>query len=332
MIGVTENFRKIQDLLAKAAADAERPVEQIRLLAVSKKKPVEAILEAVAAGQRDFGENFVQEGLEKIVSCGRDDLVWHFIGHLQSNKTRLVAEHFQWVHTIDRLKIDRAFVRDITSDPDDSAIAMAVIAMASSMNLRVLAEGVETEPQMSFLQNRQCDEMQGYHLGRPLPAPEVARLVRDHESRGWQPQSRCEKPTLLVVDDDTRTLDGLGAALGSEHYEILTAGNAERGFEILATHDVGVVLADYRMPGMKGDQFLGRVRTLYPRATRIMMSSESNSSFLISAVNTCEIYKILEKPIALPMLRKVVSEAFQLFERNGHDSQVADSPRTASVG
>ena len=107
VIGVTENYRKIQDLLAKAAADAGRPGDPVRLLAVSKKKPVEAILAAAAAGQRDFGENFVQEGLEKIENCGRDDLVWHFIGHLQSNKTRAVAQHFQWVHTIDRLKIAR---------------------------------------------------------------------------------------------------------------------------------------------------------------------------------------------------------------------------------
>ena len=107
MIGVTENFRKIQDLLANAAADAGRPPGSVRLLAVSKKKPVEAILEAADAGQREFGENFVQEGLEKIEKCARDDLVWHFIGHLQSNKTRPVAENFDWVHTIDRLKVAR---------------------------------------------------------------------------------------------------------------------------------------------------------------------------------------------------------------------------------
>ena len=105
MIRVTENFRKIQDLLAKAAADAKRPADHIRLLAVSKKKPLEAVLEAVHAGQRDFGENFVQEGLGKIRAAGRDDLTWHFIGHLQSNKTRVVAENFQWVHTVERLKI-----------------------------------------------------------------------------------------------------------------------------------------------------------------------------------------------------------------------------------
>ena len=107
MIRVTENFRKIQDLLAKAAVDAGRSAGSIRLLAVSKKKPAETVLEAYSAGQRDFGENFVQEGLEKITEVDRDDAIWHFIGHLQSNKTKAVAQHFQWVHTIDRLKVAR---------------------------------------------------------------------------------------------------------------------------------------------------------------------------------------------------------------------------------
>lgn len=105
MIGVTENFRKIQDLLAQAAIAAGRRTGDVRLLAASKRQPVSAILEAARAGQRDFGENIVQEGIEKMAATGRDDLVWHFIGHLQSNKTRAVAEHFSWVHTVDRLKI-----------------------------------------------------------------------------------------------------------------------------------------------------------------------------------------------------------------------------------
>jgi pyridoxal phosphate enzyme (YggS family) len=104
VIRVTENLREIRDLLAKAAVEAGRDPAGVRLLAVSKKKPVSLILEAAAAGQRDFGENFVQEGVEKIMQTGRNDLRWHFIGHLQNNKTRTVAEHFDWVHTVDRLK------------------------------------------------------------------------------------------------------------------------------------------------------------------------------------------------------------------------------------
>ena len=126
MIRVTENFRKIQDLLAKSAAEAERDPDSVRLLAVSKKKPLSAILEAAAAGQRDFGENFVQEGVAKIVEAGRDDLTWHFIGHLQSNKTRDVARHFDWVHTIDRLKIARRISEQRPDDKGDLNVCIEV--------------------------------------------------------------------------------------------------------------------------------------------------------------------------------------------------------------
>jgi pyridoxal phosphate enzyme (YggS family) len=105
VIRVTENLRKIRNLLAKASNDAGRVDESVRLLAVSKKQPLASIVAAAQAGQRDFGENFVQEGLEKIAAIDRNDLIWHFIGHLQANKTRSVAAHFHWVHTVDRLKI-----------------------------------------------------------------------------------------------------------------------------------------------------------------------------------------------------------------------------------
>jgi pyridoxal phosphate enzyme (YggS family) len=82
-------------------------VAEITLVAVSKTQPVAAVREAYAAGQRDFGENFVQEAVEKIEALARPDARWHFIGHIQSNKTRDIAQHFDWVHTIDRLKVAR---------------------------------------------------------------------------------------------------------------------------------------------------------------------------------------------------------------------------------
>jgi PLP dependent protein len=104
VIGVTENLALISNLLAFSATEAGREPDAVKLLAVSKKQPLAKILAAHHAGQRDFGENFVQEGLEKIDQTRDLGLVWHFIGHLQSNKTRLVAENFDWVHTIDKLK------------------------------------------------------------------------------------------------------------------------------------------------------------------------------------------------------------------------------------
>lgn len=107
MSQVTTNLMLVRQRLELAALAAKREPEDIQLLAVSKTFPAMAVEEAMHAGQIAFGENYVQEGVEKIQQLAklRPWLEWHFIGPLQSNKTREVAEHFDWVHSIDRLKI-----------------------------------------------------------------------------------------------------------------------------------------------------------------------------------------------------------------------------------
>ena len=151
MIRVTENFRKIQDLLAKAAIEAERQPQSVRLLAASKTQSPETVLEAASTGQLDFGENFAKEGIEKMKATGRDDLIWHFIGHIQSNKTRVIAEHFAWVHTIERLKIaerlskQRPFYADdlnvcIEVNIDDEAGKSGIAATATLELAKAIAE------------------------------------------------------------------------------------------------------------------------------------------------------------------------------------------------
>lgn len=126
MIRVTENLGKIRDLLTKAALDAERDPGTVQLLAVSKKQPLQLIADAAAAGQRDFGENFVQEALERIQKLPQGDLVWHFIGHLQTNKTRAVAENFDWVHTLDRLKTAERLSRHRPDELGDLNVCLQV--------------------------------------------------------------------------------------------------------------------------------------------------------------------------------------------------------------
>jgi len=105
MSAIVSNLQAVKIRIAEAARAAGRLPECIELLAVSKTWPLDCILEAAEAGQRAFGENYVQEGVDKAIATVNRDLVWHFIGPLQSNKTRLVAEHFAWVHSIERLKI-----------------------------------------------------------------------------------------------------------------------------------------------------------------------------------------------------------------------------------
>ena len=104
------NLRTVQGRISAACKASERNSNSVNLLAVSKTWPAEAVRAVAACGQTAFGENYVQEAVDKIVALadlqqGPAPLEWHFIGPLQSNKTRPVAEHFQWVHSVDRLKI-----------------------------------------------------------------------------------------------------------------------------------------------------------------------------------------------------------------------------------
>ena len=104
---VQANLQAVHERVSRAARVAGRDPGSIALLAVSKTFPPEAIMAAHSAGQRAFGENYVQEALHKIESLGelRAGLEWHFIGPIQSNKTRAIAEHFDWVQSVDRLKV-----------------------------------------------------------------------------------------------------------------------------------------------------------------------------------------------------------------------------------
>ena len=105
MSTIADNIAEVEARIRAAALAVQRDVTSIHLLAVSKTKPAAALREAYAAGLRDFGENYLQEARAKQVELADLPLCWHFIGPIQSNKTRDIAEHFAWVHSVDRLKI-----------------------------------------------------------------------------------------------------------------------------------------------------------------------------------------------------------------------------------
>ncbi|MGF6110876.1 YggS family pyridoxal phosphate-dependent enzyme [Pseudomonas sp. ADAK2] len=105
MSTIADNILQVSSRIQAATQAAHRDEHSVQLLAVSKTKPAEALREAHAAGLRDFGENYLQEALGKQLELADLPLIWHFIGPIQSNKTRAIAEHFAWVHSVDRLKI-----------------------------------------------------------------------------------------------------------------------------------------------------------------------------------------------------------------------------------
>lgn len=105
MSTIADNILEVSSRIHAAALAANRAKNSVQLLAVSKTKPAQDLREAYAAGLRDFGENYLQEALGKQLELADLPLIWHFIGPIQSNKTRAIAEHFDWVHSVDRLKI-----------------------------------------------------------------------------------------------------------------------------------------------------------------------------------------------------------------------------------
>jgi pyridoxal phosphate enzyme (YggS family) len=105
MTTIAANLQAVRERIGRAAQAAGRPASGITLIAVGKTFPAEKIAEAYAAGQRVFGESYLQEAVEKVTLLSHLPLEWHFIGPIQSNKTRAIAEHFQWVHSIEREKI-----------------------------------------------------------------------------------------------------------------------------------------------------------------------------------------------------------------------------------
>lgn len=117
MNSIAERLTEVRNQISAACQQAARPTDSVQLLAVSKTKPVSDIAEAIAAQQHAFGENYVQEGVEKIhYFAEHRHLQWHFIGPIQSNKTRLIAEHFDWVHSVDREKIAQRLASQRPSD------------------------------------------------------------------------------------------------------------------------------------------------------------------------------------------------------------------------
>ena len=215
---------------------------------------------------------------------------------------------------IDRLKLDMSFVRDITTDAGSLAISDAIITMAHSLHLEVVAEGVETEGQLELLKSRNCDIIQGYYFSKPLPVPVLEQLLRDGRRLPARQTARApDAPVLLVLDDDPLLLEYLKLVLTTEGYVVHATTDPKLAFELLACNEVAVVLCDQRMPAMNGIEFLSRVRRMYPDAVRIMFSAYDDSSVTRQAINIGAVYKFIEKSSRPDELKEVVDDAFRLY-------------------
>jgi CheY-like chemotaxis protein len=246
------------------------------------------------------------------------------LGKLKAMGIKLAIDDFGTGHSslshlkrfpLDTLKIDRSFIKDVIMDVDAALITKAVISMAGSLRLRVVAEGVESQAQLAFLASCGCDEIQGYYFSPPVSADDCTRMIRDQRKLALPASgANDEGRTLLLVDDETRILSALKRVLRRDGYRILTAGSAAEGLELLACNKIAVVVTDQRMPEMAGVEFLQRVKDLYPDVVRIMLSGYTDFHSITDAINRGAVYKFLTKPWDDQQLRDNIGEAFRRYE------------------
>jgi len=211
-----------------------------------------------------------------------------------------------------KLKIDISFIRDIVSDSSKATIVKAIIALAHGLGLTVVAEGVEDAGQARYLRSLQCDVMQGYLTSRPLPAEEMTQFLAAYRPAPI-PVSQEALRTLLLVDDEANVIASIRRLLRYENYRLLMAGSGEEALELLAQNEVGVILTDHRMPGMSGIELLSKVRVMYPKVVRMVLSGYTAVDSLTEAINRGEIYRFLTKPWEDKELLEALREAFRQY-------------------
>jgi diguanylate cyclase (GGDEF)-like protein/PAS domain S-box-containing protein len=212
---------------------------------------------------------------------------------------------------VNELKIDRVFIRDIVADPDDAAITLAIINLAHSLDLEVVAEGVETEAQVNFLRSHGCDQMQGYYFAAPRTADDCTRALRE-DLRLSPPSAkdRDKAPSVLLVSGNEHELVAISRALGPAGYRMLAANSEESAFDALSKHGFDIVICDQRLATMGGADFLAAVRKLHPNVIRVLISAKLDTGALAEAVNAARIHKFISKDWDAKRLRSEVRAAY----------------------
>lgn len=233
---------------------------------------------------------------------------------------------------IDVVKVDRSFVHDVTAATQQVSVTRAIINMAHGLQMKVLAEGVETEGQLSLLASNGCDQFQGFWFSKPLPADAFAAMLREGKRLPERLMTRTRRArTLLLVDDEENIVAALKRLLRRDGYHIVTACSAAEGLQRLAEHEVDVIVSDQRMPGMTGVEFLHRAKALYPNTVRMVLSGYTELQSIIDAVNEGAVYKFLTKPWDDARLREHVAEAFRQKELADENRRLAHRVETANA-
>jgi diguanylate cyclase (GGDEF)-like protein len=231
---------------------------------------------------------------------------------------------------VDVIKVHRSCVPDVTAATGDVSLTRAIINMAHSLQMKVLADGVETTGQLTLLIANGCDRMQGPVLADPVDAAALEQLLASRVKLPANLLTRRRERTLLLVDDEPNIVSALRRLFRREGYRIVTAGSGAEGLQRMAEYEVDVVLSDQRMPGMTGVEFLRRAKELYPDTVRMVLSGYTELQSITDAVNEGAIYRFLTKPWDDERLIVHVQEAFAHKELADENKRLASEVVTAS--
>lgn len=210
----------------------------------------------------------------------------------------------------DRLKVDQSFVRGLLNSPQDRAIVAAVVRMAHNLNMRAIAEGVETEEEAILLYSLDVDEIQGYWVARPQPA-EAVQVLFDRPML-LDPAvflQRDALPVVLLVKDEEVTRDMVGQLLVSFGVRVVSVASAEQALQTFHQHAYAIALVDHWLPGSSGIELLGQIRQRMPHTVRMLMTVSNDPQVLRDAINIGGVAHFLAKPVDPAVLRKVVLDA-----------------------
>ena len=218
-VALSKNIAKLRERIRVASQNWGREPGAVSLLAVSKTRPAESIRQAAAEGIADFGENYVQEALDKMAQLEDLPLRWHFIGPIQSNKTRAIAENFDWVHSIDRLKIARRLSeqRPASMPPLQVCIQVNISAEASKAGVTLpalpdLAKAIAALPRLR-LRGLMAIPVQSHEQREPFAAMRLALASLQAELPGLDTLSMGMSADLEAAICEGATMVRIGTAL-----------------------------------------------------------------------------------------------------------------------
>ena len=232
---------------------------------------------------------------------------------------------------IDSIEVPARLVENVAAAPEGVAIVRALLTRAHRMGRRVCATDIASPQGAAVMTAAGADMLQGPLAAAPLPAEDFTTLLASGQRLDAALlRGPATERTLLLVDDEDNILSALRRLLRRDGYTILTASDGRQGLEVLATHQVDVIVSDQRMPGMTGVEFLRKAKDMCPDSVRLVLSGYTDLQSVTDAINEGAIYKFLTKPWDDAMLRANIEEAFRRKALSDDNQRLASELQNAN--